>query len=415
MVTHLLGNLLVNDAQGIRFEIIVITATLECPVCSANAEKIFYYKGEKIMKIKAAVCYEPGSDLVIDEIDLAEPKSGEVLVKIVATGICGTDVAMRENAWGFGKYPIVLGHEGAGIIEQIGPGVKGFEVGDHVVLSYPSCGTCDPCATGHSNHCDANISLSYDGLLSDGTSRFSKNGEPINCFFGQSSFATHTVVSIRNAVKIDKAWDLKTVGPLGCGYMTGAGTVLNLFNPGPGSSIAVCGTGGVGLAAIMAAKACNCGTIIAVDVHKSRLDMALEMGATDVINAKEVENITGEIQKITGGSGVNFMVETTGKTVVANQAIDALAPGGEGGMIAPDYTAWTVENMFFKFFKKTIHPIVMGEAAPQITIPKMLKLSQMDLFPFERLLKFYKFEDINQAIADSKSGAVIKPVLVMPE
>lgn len=368
------------------------------------------------MKVKAAVCNTQGADFVIEELELAEPRYGEVLVKVVAVGVCHTDAALQHNSFGLSKYPIVPGHEGSGIIEKVGPGVTNFEPGDHVVLSYPTCGLCDACASGRPWDCSMTIPLEYFGGFIDGFSPFSRNGEVISNFFGQSSFATHTVTNIRSVTKVDKSLDLRNLGPLGCGVMTGAGTVLNCFKPSPTSTIAVFGAGGVGLSAVMAAKTCNCSEIIVVDIHQSRLDAALELGATHVLNSKDIQDIPGEIKKLTGGLGVDFMVETTGKTTVADQAIDSLAAGGVGGIVAVEYTPYTIDNLFFKFLGgKTIYSIVMGWAIPQKFIPQMLKLNSMGIFPFENMMKYYKFEEINQAFADSKNGIAIKPVLIMPE
>jgi len=218
----------------------------------------------------------------------------------------------------------------------------------------------------------------------------------------------------KQLLKVDKSLDLKMFAPLGCGALTGAGAVLNFFKCGPGDMVAVIGAGGVGLSAMMAAKAANCKKIIMIDVVKSRLDLALSLGATDVINPKEVQDITGEIMEISGGAGLNYLIDTSGRTEVFNAASAALAVRGEAGLITPDMTPTEIGNLFFYLYRKTLHCIVLGMTTAEDIIPKMLELNKRGLFPYERLIRQYRFEDIQQALADMKSGATVKPVLVMP-
>lgn len=366
------------------------------------------------MKIKAYTLEQANAELKLEELDLDEPKFGEVLIKVVASGICHTDVSGIANSFGLNQYPVVLGHEGAGIIEKLGPGVQGYEVGDHVLMSYPFCGKCDTCMAGYQHICENGIPLQYNGVMADGTGRLSRNGKPIKNFFLQSSFATYSVMEAKQLVKVDKSVDLKMFAPLGCGALTGAGTILNFWKCGNGDTVAIIGAGGVGMSAMMAAHASNCKKIIMIDVNKGRLDLSLSLGATDVINVKEVKDLTAEIMTITGGKGVNYLVETSGKTDVFNAASAALAVRGEAGIIAPDMSPTEVGNLFFYLYRKTMHCIVLGMTTPQAIIPKMLELNKRGLFPYEKLVKQYKFEDMNQAIADMKSGVTVKPVLVMP-
>lgn len=362
------------------------------------------------MKIKAAVCREMKAPLVIEEMDLAEPKNGEVLVKNVSCGICHTDITGQDYCWyGMNPLPMVFGHEGAGIVEQVGPGVTDFEPGDHVVMSNPRCGQCEPCLTGKSYDCLKSVELCMYGLREDGTSPLSKNGEIIYQFFGQSSFATYSVARAYDIAKVDKDVDLALLGPLGCGVTTGAGAVLNELQPRPGTSIVVFGAGGVGLSAVMAAKICNCAVIIAVDVVESRLEKALELGATHVINGKEVQDIPAEIMKITG-KGANFSVETTGLESIALDSIHCLGYGGKCAEIAvPMHVEF--QQYMYELTAKTIHTISLGSSITKVFIPQLVDFYKRGQFPLERIIGYYDFEDINQAIADAHSGKTIKPVL----
>lgn len=364
------------------------------------------------MKIKAAVCRELLQPLVLEEVDLADPQDDEVLVRIAGCGICHTDIIAQENGWGgMNPMPMIFGHEGSGIIEKIGPGVKDFAVGDHVVISYPYCGECVMCKSGQPQNCINNWALVFSGLRKDGTSPISKDGETIHYFFGQSSFATFSITSVRNIVKVDQDINLAMLGPLGCGMMTGAGTLFNKLKPAPNSSIVIFGAGGVGLSSVMAAKICNCKTIIVVDVVENRLKLALDLGATHVINAKSISDVPNEVVKIIG-QGADYMVETTGLESTTKDAIHSLGFGGEGALVA---VANHVEfdNFYMSIYGKKLHTITMGEAITQEIIPKLIDLYKRGLFPFDKLIKYYEFENINQALADAKSGAVIKPVLKM--
>lgn len=364
------------------------------------------------MKIRAAVTYEKNAPFVIEEVDLAEPKSGEILVKITASGICHTDEVAQTQQIEV-PLPAVLGHEGCGIVEKVGEGVTEFQVGDRVGFSYAYCGHCDCCRQGMPYACDEFNPINFGGVMPDHTTRLSKNGQPISTFFGQSSFATYAVVHENNAVKVPyDDIDLALVGPLGCGVQTGAGTVLNYLKPKFGSSIAVFGCGTVGMSAIMAAKIANCAQIIAVGGNPSSLELARELGATHTINRKECRDIAGEIKQITNG-GVDYSVETsgaenfilTGLRCLKFKGIECIVGvGGEVKMQA--YSDLMAEA-------KTMTGVIEGEAVSKIFIPQLLEYYHKGQFPFDKLVKFYRFEDINEAIQDSHNGGCIKAILRM--
>ena len=359
------------------------------------------------MKIKAAVTHDLGQDFVIEEVELSEPKSNEVLIKIVATGVCHTDAVARDL--GLSPFPAVLGHEGSGIVEKIGSNVKNIQSGDHVVLSYASCGHCENCLTAHPSACLKFNALNFDGLMEDGTHRIHQNDKALSTFFGQSSFGTFAIAHERNVVKVDKDVDLALLGPLGCGIQTGSGTVLIKLKPDFGSSIAIYGAGAVGLSAVMGAKIAGCKNIIAVDIHESRLALAIELGATHVLNSRDVD-VVKEIKAITNG-GTHYAVETTGVPVVVKQSVHALRPLGQCAIVGvtPEITFDVHTDIMAE--GKAIVGVIEGDTVSQLFIPQLIEYYKKGQFPFDKLVKFYDFDEINQAFEDSKSGETIKPIL----
>jgi aryl-alcohol dehydrogenase len=235
-------------------------------------------------EIRAAVLRAPKSPFLIESVKLDAPRADEVLVELVATGICHSDVAIVEQILPL-PPPLVLGHEGAGIVREVGSAVTSVSVGDNVVLGFASCGECRECTGGHPAYCDLMGALNFGGRRPDGSAVIhdSKN-EPLNAsFFGQSSFATHSIARARNVVKVRRDIPLKLLGPLGCGFMTGAGTMFNVLKPERDSHVAIFGAGAVGFAALFAARAMGCRRILVVDRVKSRLDLARELGATEIV------------------------------------------------------------------------------------------------------------------------------------
>lgn len=359
------------------------------------------------MQIKAAVTHGLGKDFKLENVQLAKPEFDEVLVRIVSAGVCHTDVVARDL--GIAPFPIVLGHEGSGIIERVGAGVTDLQVGDPVVLSFAHCANCGQCLTGHPTVCDSFNQLNFGGAMDDGSRRLAQGEESLATFFGQSSFATYAVVKSRNAVKVDADVDLALLGPLGCGIQTGAGTVLNNLKPDFASSLVVYGAGAVGLSAVMAAKIAGCQHIIAVDVHENRLELAKELGATHVLNGKNVD-VVAEIKQITAG-GSHYAIETTGVPLLIKQSLNALRPLGTVAIvgITPEVTL-DIHNDLMAEGKKMVG-VIEGDAVPRVFIPQLVTYHKAGRFPFDKLVTFYDFEQINQAFADSASGISIKPVL----
>jgi aryl-alcohol dehydrogenase len=363
------------------------------------------------MKIEAAVTRAKAAPMSIETLDLEEPRSDEILVRLVATGICHTDLSMRDQAFPV-PQPIVLGHEGAGIVERVGGAVSKVKPGDRVVMTFNSCGHCPSCQDHLPSYCYDFFGYNFAGQRADGSSPLSKGSEAIyGNFFGQSSFATHALSHERNIVKVQDDVPLEILGPLACGVQTGAGAVINALQIDVGQSLAVFGAGSVGLSAIMAARLVGAATIIAIDLIDARLDMARELGATHCIDAK-TDNPVEAIHKI-AGAGVDFSFETTGNLKVLRQAIDALAPRGTCGFVGASAlgSEIAVDVMNIMTAGRKIHGIVEGESNPDVFIPRLIELYKQGRFPFDRLITFYPFAKINDAIHDSETGRTIKAVL----
>jgi len=361
--------------------------------------------------VTAAVVRKKGGPFVIEKLRMGEPRDDEVLVRIVATGMCHTDMIVRDQMYPV-PQPIVLGHEGAGIVEKVGPNVTKVRPGDHVVLSFMSCGACRQCVQGRPNNCENFNAHNFSGGRADGSRSLQDDtGAVHDHFFGQSSFSTFALANERNVVKVRNEAPLELLGPLGCGIQTGAGAVMNALKVGHGASFAAFGSGAVGLAAIMAARAVGATTIIAVDVIPSRLALAKELGATHAVNAKDTDPVAA-IKEITGG-GVQFALETTGLPPVVRQAVDALGVRGTLGIVgaAPPATDIKIDITEFMQMAKTIYGIIEGDSVPDVFIPQLIDLYLQGRFPFDKLVKFYPFERINEAALDSERGLTVKPII----
>jgi aryl-alcohol dehydrogenase len=366
--------------------------------------------------VKVAVLRESHAALQIESAKLGAPRANEVRVRVVASGVCHTDMVVRDQLFPT-PLPIILGHEGSGVVESVGSAVTTVAPGDHVVMTYMSCGLCLPCETGHPAHCSHMHPLNFGGGRMDGTTSTCScaDDSPIHDhFFGQSSFSTHVIANERNVVKVSKDAPLELLGPLGCGIQTGAGSVLKALNVEAGSSFAAFGAGAVGLAAVMAAKVAGATTIIAVDVTESRLALARELGATHVINSRE-ENPVERIQAITG-SGVNYSLECSGRPEVLRQAIDAVTTLGTCGIVGATKmgteTSFNINDVMIP--GKRIMGIVQGDVVANAFIPTLVNLYMQGRFPFDKLCRFYSFDQVNEAMADSERGVTIKPILRMP-
>ena len=363
------------------------------------------------MKIKAAVTHHEGAPFVIEDVDLARPRKDELLIKIVACGVCHTDAKARDGY--FTPFPAVLGHEGVGIVEEAGSQVNDFAVGDHVVLSYPYCGECDNCKKNKPYYCYRSTELSFYGKFKDGYTPLSQHGKPINSFFGQSAFASYAIVPATNAVKVDKEVDLQSLAPLGCGIQTGAGAIANALKPGKEDSVVVFGTGAVGLSAIMGAAVIGCKRIIAVDVMDARLEMARQYGATHAINFQITPDVADQVKDLTGGKGADCALDTTGVEACTLAALKSLHTGGKGACVAASKRL-TLEPAPSYLIGRSWSYLIEGEAVSREFIPKIIQWHKEGKFPFQRMISYYPFEKINEAFEDTRKGRAIKAVLLMP-
>ena len=360
----------------------------------------------------AAVLHQRGSPLAIEPVALAAPGLGQLLVEVRACGICHTDVGVQNYEQGT-PLPHVLGHEGAGVVLAVGPGVEGLAVGDHVVLSYASCGQCANCTHDAPQYCANFMALNYSGHLPDGAVPMQgREGPVFGAFFGQSSFATHALAYARNTVKVDKDLDFRVLAPLGCGMQTGSGTVYNSLKPKAGQSLAVMGAGSVGLAALMAAADLGCAPLIAIDKTPARLELARELGATHVIPA-DGRDLMLALREIVP-TGIDFIVDTTGVGPVIRAGLEALASRGQIAMLAvtPPGTEITI-NPNVLLGGRHLRGAVEGDADPRAYIPWLIGRHRAGRFPHDRLIGTYPFSRINEAIADMRAGKVVKPVLLM--
>jgi aryl-alcohol dehydrogenase len=365
--------------------------------------------------VTVAVARAEGGPFTIEDATIRGPRKDEVLVKVVAAGLCHTDLIDRDQYYPV-PLPAVLGHEGSGIVEAVGPDVTSLQPGDPVVLSYGHCGACAQCVGGDPGYCESFFGLNFGGADLDGSTALTDaDGIALHDhFFAQSSFATYAIAKERNAIKVPADAPLELLGPLGCGVQTGAGAVINALQVRPGTSFVSYGAGAVGLSSVMAAKVAGATTIVAVDVVASRLTLAKELGATHVVNTREVDLVEG-VREATGG-GARFALESTGRPEVLAQAIEALGPLGQIGVVgAPPLgttAAFDVNNLLLG--GRVIRGIVEGDSVPDVFIPQLIDLYLQGRFPFDKLVNFYDLEQINQADADSSGGGTLKAILRMP-
>lgn len=364
------------------------------------------------IQIRAAVARGADTELSIEQLTLDAPRDDEILVRVVASGVCHTDLVVMAGHLPT-PMPVVLGHEGSGIVEAVGAAVTKVKPGDSVVMTFNSCGTCPSCTDDAMSYCYEFFPRNFFATRPDGSVALKDgNGAVHSNFFGQSSWASHALARERNVVKVDaEGDDLALMGPLACGLQTGAGTVMNALKVQPGKSFVCFGTGSVGLAAIMAAKVEGASTIIAVDMHDSRLEIAKELGATHGVNADSTD-VVDQIREATGG-GAAYALDTTGLPSVIRQAADCLAPRGRVAILGAPMpgSEISLDNTDFMSTGKTLMGVVEGESDGDTFIPKLVRLWKEGKFPFDKLVTFYAFDEINKAIHDSHAGTTIKPTL----
>ena len=366
------------------------------------------------MQITAAVARERFGSFGIERLDLCDPRPDELLVKIVASGMCQTDQHGRDGYYNT-PLPAVFGHEGAGIVAGVGRDVTRFATGDHVVISFPWCGKCANCVRRMESHCQNNFGLKMRGTRPDGSTLMSLGGAPVySAFFQQSSFATYAIANERFAVKVRKDAPLELLGPFACSGQTGAGAVLNSLRPQPGDALAVFGVGAVGLSGLMAAKIAGCEPIIAIDIRDHRLALARQLGASHTINHAARTDVVAEIRRITG-TGVRFSLETSAQPAVLREAVEALMPAGTCVLLGSARAGTEVSlEMPFLQFGRSLRGVIQGESHPRELIPRLVDFLMQGVMPVERIITFYPLDGINDAARDSNNGTTIKPVLRMP-
>ena len=361
---------------------------------------------------RAAILRTVGGPFLIETIDVAPPRDDEVLVRMVGVGVCHTDIACRD---GFPiPLPVVLGHEGAGVVEAIGSKVTRLAVGDHVVMSFNSCGVCRACTIQHPTSCAQFLPFNFGGVrIADGSSPLSQRGATVHgVFFGQSSFASYAIARELNTIAVDKDLPLALLGPLGCGIQTGAGAVINSLQLKAGQSLAIFGGGAVGLSALLGARAIDAGQVFVVEPNARRRALALALGAAQAFDPLDGGDVVAAI-KDAGGGGVDHAIDTTALSSVVGLALNCIFPGGTLGLVgipAPD-AAIPASLLDLLVKNVTLKSIVEGDANPPEFVPRLLGLYKQGRFPFDKLITTFPFEEINAAIHAAESGEVIKPVL----
>jgi Zn-dependent alcohol dehydrogenase len=361
---------------------------------------------------KAAVLRQVGSPLTIEQVEVAEPREDEVLVRLAGVGVCHTDIACRD---GFPvPVPIVLGHEGAGVVEQVGSKVDGLWPGDKVVLAFNACGQCRSCTHSRPASCHQFLPFNFAGVrLVDGSTPLAQNGKPIHGnFFGQSSFASYAIARSVNTIKVSSSLPIELLGPLGCGVMTGAGSALNSLQLQPGQSLAIFGGGTVGLSALLGARAGGASKVIVIEPNAKRRALALDLGAVAALDPRDGSDMVAAVKEASDG-GVDLALDTTAISAVVGTAINCVLPGGSVGLVgipAPD-AAVPVSLLDLLVKNVSLKSIVEGDANPKEFIPRLLALQAQGKFPFERLITKFPFDEINAAMHAAERGEVVKPVL----
>src|SRR5262245_19302550 len=363
--------------------------------------------------MRAAVLYEAGTPLRVEEVDLEAPHAGEVRVRVAAAGVCHSDYHyMRGDL--VGNLPVVLGHEGAGVVEEVGPGVTSFRPGDHVVLLWrTACGRCEFCSRGRPALCPEGASVRATGRMPDGTSRLSRDGQEIRHFLGVSCFAEQTVCQERSLLKLPEDVPLPVGAVAGCAVMTGVGAVVNTAKVEPGSSVLVVGAGGVGLCAIMGAVLAGAARIVAADLNPNKLELATSFGATDVVDASQ-EDVVAAVRELTGG-GVDYAFEVIGLAGTVVQAVKALRTGGTAVAIgmAPVGAEAPIDVLDLVRQEKTLKGSVYGSTRPQTDFPRLFELYRRGRLPLDRLLtREWRLDQINEAYDALVAGSVARSVLI---
>lgn len=368
------------------------------------------------MEITAAVAYPDAHDFRLERVSLEDPRDDEVLVQVAGVGICHTDLVMRAGLAPF-PFPAVFGHEGAGRVVAVGRAVRDLAVGDAVVMSFLSCGSCAQCSGDAPAYCSELMALNYAGTRPDGSATLHGSDGPLGAhFFCQSSFATHALARERNLVRVSPDLPLEILGPLGCGIQTGAGAVLRSLDLQAGNTLLVTGAGAVGLSAVMAARLRQLDEIIVIEPAQSRRQLAMELGATCALApGVEGELLAAILERAPGG--VTAAVDTSGHPAALSLALASLATRGVLGLVGSAQADTALPGHVNGLLSRgqSIRGIIEGDSDPQVFIPELLAYHAAGELPFDRMVRCYPFEEINEAVADLERGDTVKAVLRMPD
>ncbi|EED16210.1 alcohol dehydrogenase, putative [Talaromyces stipitatus ATCC 10500] len=373
---------------------------------------------DKHIETRALVVEKPQGPFVLHDVIFDEVRDDEVLVEIKYSGLCHTDLVAQQGLIPLAGFPVILGHEGAGIVRRLGGCLKdqSLKVGDHVLLSFSSCMNCSYCAQGQNGLCPQMHAINFTGTrLADGSNPASlRNGTSIRSkFFGQSSFSKLAVVSENSIVKCELSdEEFAIMAPMGCGYLTGAGTVMTVLKPRKQSTLAILGMGAVGLSALIAAKAMGVQRLIAVDILDTKLSLAKSLGATDIVNSNNIESLGKALREL-ARNGVDHIIDTTGLSFMIEEGINALGHGGSFAIVGAPRPGGTITIDPLDMLRscKRIVGVVEGASNPATLIPELIRLHREGLFPVERLSRTYSVTDLDIAIEDLKAGNIVKPVL----
>jgi aryl-alcohol dehydrogenase len=376
-----------------------------------------------VIRARAAVLRATDAPYQLETVTLEDPGPEQALVRMVGAGLCHTDQFGRSGLLGERFLPAILGHEGSGVVEAVGSAVTGVAKGDHVVLSFDSCGRCPACHQGSPAHCADFEALNLSGVGTDPEHAIAARdaaGEPLTSrWFGQSCFGEYALAGARNLVPVDREAPLELLGPLGCGVQTGAGVVLNTLRPAPGQSLVIFGAGAVGLSAVLAARLSGLRDIVAVDLLPERRELALELGATRVLDGADPDLIAqaraqagaqaGAQGRGSGSGRADFSLDTTGLAAVMTAAVEVLGRPGKAALVGAGLEMLTVHPA--QLAGRTVTYVYEGDAMPQVFIPRLVEEYRRGRFPFDRLIRQYRLDEIDVAEADMLSGRTIKPVL----
>lgn len=365
------------------------------------------------MQITAAVARTPGADFTLETVELDEPRADEIRVRIHAVGLCHTDLVARDGAMPF-ALPAVLGHEGAGVVEAVGSDVTKVVVGDRVAITFRSCGACARCKSGDPAYCHSMPAMNYIGMRLDGSKSIHQDGADLaSNFFGQSSLATHALTYERNLIKLPADMPFEVAGPMGCGIQTGAGGIMKALACEAGSSLLILGGGAVGLSAVMGAKIQGCGTVIVVEPHAVRRSLALELGATHVIDPVAEPDLAAAVRAIVA-IGVDYAFDTTGRPDTLTATMACLGPKGVFGIVGipPAGTPMPGDLGTVLTFGQTVRGIIEGDSDPDVFLPELMTHWREGRLPLERLIKTFPLAQINEAVVAQHHGDCVKVVLL---